>query len=225
MKTIKELTSPKTKKELRSILGLFNYYREYVPKFAELAFPLTALTKKAVPNNIPWTSCEEKAFCQIKEELCKTIELHTPDVTKPFIITCDASELGIGASLGQTNEEGKVMPVTFTSKKLSNTQKRWFAIEREAYAVIWALQKFETWIFGTRVQLYTDHNPLKFLTEAAPRNPKLQRWLLALQRYAVNINFKPGAKNIDADALSRIHTHSWGKSEHTACEAETMRNA
>lgn len=204
LKVIENLKRPSNKKELRSVLGLFNYYREYVPNFAEIAIPLTELTKNSVPNNIPWTEREETAFRELKEKLGTAMSLNTPDLQKPFVISCDASEVGIGASLGQRDAKGKIMPITFASQKLSDTQKKWSAIEREAYALIWSLKKFETWIFGLKVYMYTDHNPLKFLTESAPRNAKLQRWLLAIQRYDVVINYKPGSTNRDADALSRL---------------------
>lgn len=194
---------------MRSILGFFNYYREYVPKFAEIAIPLTELTKKKIPNDIPWSEAAEKAFKKLKLLLCETVALHTPDIKKPFVIACDASESGIGATLNQKNEVGKLVPITFASQKLTDTQKRWSAVEREAYALIWALHKFETWVFGAKIYVYTDHNPLKYLTESAPKNAKLQRWLLALQRYNVIINYRPGASNQDADALSRLSTSTW----------------
>ena len=121
LKVIENLQRPRNKKELKSALGLFNYYREYVPNFAQSAIPLTSLTKKNVPNDIPWTEREEAAFLDLKAKLCRAVSLNTPDMQKPFVIACDASEMGIGASLGQYNESGKIMPITFASQKLSET--------------------------------------------------------------------------------------------------------
>jgi len=137
------------------------------------------------------------------------VNLNTPDSKRQFAISCKVSARMVEATLHQVDEAGKCVPITFASQKLNEMQKRWSCMEKEAYALIWALKKFETWVFGTTIYVYTDHNPLKYLTECAPRNAKLQRWLLALQRYNVIINYKPGVSNQDADALSRLSTTAW----------------
>ena len=77
-------------------------------------------------------------------------------------------------------------------------------MEKEAFAAIWALQKYRQWIFGSEVTLYSDHNPLTFLTESSPKSSKLMRWSLALQEFRVSFRFKPGRENLAADCLSRI---------------------
>jgi len=96
-------------------------------------------------------------------------------------------------------------PIAFTSQKLS-TQKAWPTIEKEAYAAIWALDKFSNWILGQPVTLYSDHNPLTYLTEATSKSPKLMRWALALQQYNVTFQYKESQKNIvaAADCLSSL---------------------
>lgn len=202
---IKSLKSPKTKKMLRSILGLFNYYRDYINHYAKIAKPLTDLTRKSVPNDIPWSEEAEEAFNNLKTQLCNITSLVTPDTSKPFEIHSDASLTGIGACLLQRDSEGKPQPITFASQKLTPTQAKWSTIEREAYAVIWALGKFEVWTYGSTITLHTDHNPLKYLTESVPKNARLQRWSLALSRYQVSISHKPGSSNLVADALSRVY--------------------
>lgn len=202
---IQKLKSPTTKKALRSVLGLFNYYREYVPQYANIAKPLTDLTRKAVPNDIPWSSDAEEAFATLKDNLCRVTSLSTPNMDKPFELHTDASLTGIGACLMQNDSCGRPQPITFASQKLTPAQSKWSTIEREAYAVIWALGKFEVWTYGAQVNLYTDHNPLKFLTEGVPKNARLQRWSLALSRYQVNIAHKSGKSNVIADALSRLY--------------------
>jgi len=92
-------------------------------------------------------------------------------------------------------------PIAFASQKLTATQKAWSTIENEAYAAIWALQKFRNWIFGQPTTvIYSDHNPLTYITKSA----KLMRWLLSLQSYNVTFKYKEGRKNVVADCLSRL---------------------
>ena len=146
--TIQRLSKPTTKKELRSLIGLASYYRDYIPQFAQIVLPLTDLTKKRVPNNVPWNTDADEAFTRLKEELIKMPSLHTPNLEKPFQLYTDASATSIGACLAQRDNEGKEMPIAFFSKKLSPSQIKWATIEREAFCVLEALKKFDTWIFG-----------------------------------------------------------------------------
>ncbi|GFT35338.1 polyprotein of retroviral origin, putative [Trichonephila clavipes] len=81
---------------------------------------------------------------------------------------------------------------------------KWSTIEREAYAIIWALKRFETLLCGAKIFLLTDHNPLVFLTSAAPQCPRLQRWALAIQRHDIEASHMKGSKLVNAEALSRL---------------------
>jgi hypothetical protein len=102
------------------------------------------------------------------------------------------------------NEQGAgERPVAFCSQKLSPTQSAWSTIEREAYAVIYALNKFHHIIFGAPLIVYCDHNPLRYLVECAPKSAKLTRWKLALQAYQIEFRFTRGSNNVVADCLSR----------------------
>ncbi|XP_077535201.1 uncharacterized protein LOC144147046 [Haemaphysalis longicornis] len=207
---IRGLVQPKTKKELRSLLGLCGYYREYVNNYAEVAEPLTSLTKRGVPNPIPWSSKAERAFEQLKESLCSAAALNTPDPNQPYWLFTDASEVGAGACLAQMGKEGREKPIAFASHRFTPTQTRWSTIEREAFAIIWALKKFDYWVFGAEVNVVSDHNPLSYLTTCTPHGAKLSRWALALQRYNVVVSHRKGANNANADALSRLHNVAWG---------------
>jgi hypothetical protein len=95
-------------------------------------------------------------------------------MSKPFVIYVDASNFAVGACMTQVSEEGE-RPVAFASCKFNNTQERWAIIHKETYAALWALQKFKQWIFGKNVIVYSDHNPITFLTETAPKSAKLMR--------------------------------------------------
>ncbi|GBL99975.1 Retrovirus-related Pol polyprotein from transposon 17.6, partial [Araneus ventricosus] len=204
IETIKRLSQPTTKKEVRSLLGLANYYRDYIPNFSSLLLPLTDLTKKNIPNKIPWNEEAELAFQALKRELTRMPSLYTPQLDKSFQLYTDASATAIGACLAQTGDDGNEKPIAFFSKKLTPTQMRWATIEREAYAVLEALKKYDTWIFGARIQVISDHNPLTYLTQQTPHSAKLTRWSLALQRYDVTISYRKGSMHGNADSLSRL---------------------
>lgn len=137
-------------------------------------------------------------FCQSANESLQIINF-----LKPFSIHVDASDYAVAGILTQTDEDGTERPVEFISSKLKPTQTKWSTIEKETYATIWALKKFRKWIFGKPVVVYTDHNPITYLTEAAPKNAKLMRRALAIQEYDVTFHYKMGSKNV-ADCLSRL---------------------
>ena len=206
---VQNLLPPTNKKQVRQIIGLFSYFREYIPNFAQLAFPLTELTKKGIPDKIPWGTKEQSAFDQLKLLLCQAVDtpLSIIDVHRPYKLFVDASDYAVAGILAQQDGEGHDRPVAFASVKLGPSQRNWATIEKEAYAVIWALQKFRRWIFWCPVTVCSDHNPLKYVTQASPKSSKLMRWALALQEYNLHFQYKEGKNNAAADCLSRIGPH------------------
>lgn len=206
VKAVHDLKIPKTKTELRQILGFFSYFRQHVCDFAAIAKPLTDLTAKNVPGTIPWGEPQQQAFDTLKQALCKaTVEpLYIIDFTKPFNLFVDASAFAVSSILTQTGPEGTELPVAFSSSKLTKTQSAWSTIEREAYAALLGLQKYRNWIFGSEVTVHSDHNPLLYLTESAPKSAKLMRWALALQEFSVTFKYRAGKSNAAADCLSRM---------------------
>ncbi|GFY16915.1 retrovirus-related Pol polyprotein from transposon opus [Trichonephila clavipes] len=165
--------------------------------------PLTQLTKNRVPNKIPWNEAAEQAFTKLKAQLVKAPALYTPNLSKSYQLYTDASTTAIGACFSQNDEKGKENPIAFFSKKLTETQTRWAMIEREAYAVIEALKRFDNWIVA-EIELISHHNPLTYLTLTTPQSAKLTRWALTLQRYNIAISYRKGVKHGNADALSRL---------------------
>jgi hypothetical protein len=95
------------------------------------------------------------------------------------------------------------MPIAFCSQKLNQTRQAWSTIEREAYAVIVALNKWHNLIFGAPIVVYSDHNPLTYIVECATNSAKLTRWALALQEYDITFRYAKAANNVVADCLSR----------------------
>ncbi|GFT02342.1 retrovirus-related Pol polyprotein from transposon 297 [Trichonephila clavipes] len=140
IKAIQNLQAPTTEKQLRSALRLCNFYRQYIPNFAKIALPLTELTKKKVPNEILWSKEAENAFKELKTALCGITELQVPDIEKPYYLHTDASQTAVGYCLGQLDGEDNIHPIAFGSQKLNQSQQKWSTIEREVYAIIWALK-------------------------------------------------------------------------------------
>ena len=199
---IGDLQPPKTKKEVRSMIGFFSYFRAFIPLLAETALPLTKLTQKDLPTKVQWGIEQQTAFENLKLKLMNAVTLHTINFKKEFGLSVDASGLAVGCCLFQWTEEGIECPVAFASAKLTATQTRWATIEREAYGVVWALKRFRAWIFLAKVTIFSDHNPLTYLTEAATKSAKLT-WSLALQEFDIQFRYLPGKRNQVADYLSR----------------------
>ena len=130
------------------------------------------------------------------------------DLSKPFNIFVDASDHTVANILTQTDEAGNEKPIAFASRKLNRTQQAWSTVEKESYAALWALNKYRNWVFGAEIVIHSDHNPLTYLCESAPKSSKLMRWALAIQEFNVKFKFRAGKTNTAADCLSR-----WGNNE------------
>jgi len=156
---------PNSKKEIRQILGFFSYFRTYIDRFAEIAKQLTDLTRKQVSSKISWTSEHQHAFNLLKQSLCNATKLHTFEFGKPCRLLADALNIAVGCCLIQWTEGKREKPIAFASCKLTATQSAMSTIEREAFAVIYALRKFRNFVFSTEVTIFSDHNPLMYLRE------------------------------------------------------------
>ena len=146
---------------------------------------MTDLTSKRFHSIIPWEEPQQRAFDQLKEALKRATEepLYPVDFDKPFHLFVDASQHTVSSAMTQVNA-GQHLPIAFSSTKLTETQRNWAVIEKEAYAVLVALQKYRHWLLCGLTVIYCDHNPLSYLTECAPKSAKLMRWALALQGYS-----------------------------------------
>ena len=174
IEVIKNAPRPLTKKQVRSFLGLADFYRKFVPNFSHVASPLTDLTKKGKPNKVCWGESQETAFVSLKKALVNAPVLKLPDFCKEFILQTDASDTGIGAILLQ--EEGNVrMPVSYASRKLKSSERNYSTIEKECLAIVWAIQKFQRYLYGKQFILETDHEPLSYLQKSKIANARLMR--------------------------------------------------
>ena len=193
---------PKSKKDLRSFLGLVGYHRKFIKNYASLAKPLTDCTRKNAPNTIDWNETNTKAFSELKAAIAQAPVLKLPNFDEAFILTTDASCSGIGAVLMQA-EDDVLKPVMFVSRKLKPAETRYSAIERECLALVWAVKRLHVFLYGREFVLQTDHQPLRYLDRTKYENDRVMRWALTLQLYRFTLQVVKGKDNCCADFLSR----------------------
>jgi RNase H-like domain found in reverse transcriptase/Reverse transcriptase (RNA-dependent DNA polymerase)/Integrase zinc binding domain/Retroviral aspartyl protease/Integrase core domain len=215
--------TPSTTAELRSFLGMANFYREFVQDFSSIAVSLTALTGQRVA--FAWTEIHQQAFEKLKLAMCDAPALLAVDDEKPFFVHCDASAFAVGAVLSQRDgRTGKLRPVGFFSRKLTDTQLRWDVYEREIYSVVAAFEHWDMHLKGTHVpvQVYTDHRSLENLKEQV-LTPKQGRWFEFLCPFLYDVTWIPAAENAAADALSRRPDHDEGSYHRRVAMTEVAR--
>ena len=206
VRAIKEFETPKTKRHVRAFLGVTGFFRKMIPQYSEKAFTLTELTRKNAPEKVIWGEKEERAFQQLKADLCKEPCLKPPEPNKPYSLYCDASANAIASVLMQCDAQGISHPVAYFSRKILPRERAFSTVEREALSIINALTHFESYIYGVPITLYSDHHCLQYLKSFSNSNPRLTRWSLILDRFRADIKYVPGPQNTASDGLSRAYT-------------------
>ena len=196
------IKAPKTKKQVRSIIGLVNYYAKFLPNVASMLVPLHKLTEKGMPDKVLWTDQCQQAVSDIQEQISSKPVLILADLNQSFYVQTDASGVGLGAVLLQ-ERDGLLRPCQFASRKLLDRETRYAVIERECLAIIWALSKFARYLLGRKFVLQTDHRPLQYINSSRTLNSRICRWALLLQQFDFDIEYIEGTKNNLADYLSR----------------------
>jgi len=177
IRAIEEYPIPKTVRDIRAFIGLAGYYRRHVPNFAEMAKPLTSLTKKEVP--FEWTSEQQTAFERLKQILSTEPLLVYPDFSQPFIVACDASTKAVGAILLQVRN-GEERPIAYCSRQLNPAESRYSTMELELLALLFATKQFICYIYGRNFTVYRDHKALKWLLNLQDPSSRLTRWAMKL---------------------------------------------
>ena len=206
--------APKTVRQVRGFIGMCSYYRRFIPDFSSIAEPLINLTRKR--TRFKWDDSCEKSFESLKQKLAEKVTLVYPDPNKAYKLYTDASDHAIGACLTQESWDEKEKcavekPVHFLSHKLSDTQTRWSTIEKEAYAIHYALHKLHHYLYSASFDVYTDHKPLEYLLKSTIQNRKVQVWALKIAGYNCRIIHLPGKENVVADLLSRAKAETTGE--------------
>ncbi|KAM2145428.1 hypothetical protein ACFX1R_048976 [Malus domestica] len=195
------LPSPTSVREVRSFLGHAGFYRRFIKDFSKISTPLCRLLQKEVPFEFN-EECE-KAFKHLKEMLTSAPIIRPPDWSIPFELMCDASDYALGAVLGQRKDKQPHV-IYYASRTLNDAQLNYSTTEKELFAVVFALDKFRSYLLGTKVIIYTDHAALKYLLTKKEAKPRLIRWMLLLQEFDIEIRDKKGSENVVADHLSRL---------------------
>ncbi len=201
MKAIADWPVPTNPTEVRSFLGLAQYYRRFIKDFAKLALPLHRLTGKLVP--FEWSQEAQTAFEALKDALCTAPVMKLPDPELVYHLNTDASDFALGAVLQQNFGNG-LQPVGFESRKLQPAEINYPVHEKELLAGVWVVtQKWRCYLEGVHFHWYTDAVSLQWLRSKPDLNRRQARWLMELSGYDFTVHHIPGKTNVVADALSR----------------------
>ena len=214
--TVIEWPQPADRKQLRRFLGFANYYRRFIRGYSRIAAPLSAMTSTL--RNFSWSPEAESAFSTLKECFSSAPVLVLPDTSRQFILEVDASDSGIGAVLSQRSEEDQLLhPCAFFSRRFTSAERNYDVGNRELLAVHDALKEWRHWLEGAAQPfvVWSDHKDLVYIRTAKRLNPRQARWALFFDRFDFTLTFRPGSKNVRADALSRLYSESSDPSEKT----------
>jgi len=184
IEVIEQLPPPMNIKGIRSFLGHAGFYRRFIKDFSFIARPLTPLLAKDAPFEFD-DACLT-SFILLKKALISAPIIQPPDWSLPFKIMCDASDYAVGAVLGQTKNKNH-HAIAYASKTLTGDQLNYATIEKELLAVVFAIDKFRSYLVGAKIFVYTDHAALKYLLAKKDAKPRLIRWILLLQEFDLEI--------------------------------------
>ncbi|CAG9126955.1 unnamed protein product [Plutella xylostella] len=206
VKPILKMIPPKDTSQLRSFLGMVNFYGKFIDKLSHTLAPLYELLKK--DRVWVWGSEQMAAFDAVKQLLCNAQVLCHYDLSRPVTLSCDASAYGIGAILNQVDKAGRERPVAYASRALTDAERNYSQIHKEALAIVFAVNKFHQYLYGRKFLLKTDHKPLISIFGPGTGIPnmtasRLQRWAITLSAYDFDIQYVSTDQNT-ADCLSRL---------------------
>jgi hypothetical protein len=200
--------TPETATELRSFLGLANYFRDHIKNHALLAGSLNAMIDKSSTYKkstvLRWSQMQLDALDALKTAIneCPILFFLDENAENSSVhLYTDASDVGFGAYVCQRFADGKEVPIGFMSRCFTPVQKRWSVPEREAYGILEGVKKFEYLLRDVKFVLHTDHENLVHIRDSG--SPKVIRWKLQLQEFQFEIEHVRGVDNIVADAMSR----------------------
>ena len=170
---------PQNISELRAFLSMLTYFGNFLPQLSTTIEPLHLLLRKGVV--LKWEAAQTRAFKAAKTMLSSSALLVHYDPSKELVLSCDSSSYGIGCALLQTNGIGNLQPVAYASRTLSDTERRYVKVERQALACVWGILKMHQYVFGRHITIETDHKPLLgLLRETRAMLPTssgcVQRW-------------------------------------------------
>ena len=221
---VKDWPTPKTVKEVQSFLGFANYYRRFILGFSKIATALHDLTKST--TQFEWNDKTQKSFEQVKEALLQEPVLVMFDPSKPIELETDASDYALGGQIGQPDENGKIRPIAFYSKKLHGAELNYPIYDKEFLAIINCFKEFRHYLQGSqhKVKVYTDHKNIAYFATAQVLNSRQIRWAEILSEFDYEIIHRKGSENGRADALSRRSDYDTGREIQTGKLLELANN-
>ncbi|XP_056132822.1 uncharacterized protein K02A2.6-like, partial [Lampris incognitus] len=206
-RAVVEAPAPTNVSQLRSLLGMINYYGRFIPDLATNLQPLNALLHKG--KKWQWTTACEAAFRKVKELMVsqKVLTHYNPEL--PLHLACDASPYGVGAVLSHVIPDGVEKPITYATRTLSKAEQNYAQIEREALGIVFGIRKFHQYLYGNKFTLLTDHRPLTSILSPVRSTPlmaaaRMQRWALLLSAHDYIIEYHKASAHTNADGLSRL---------------------
>ncbi|KAL9950577.1 hypothetical protein ACROYT_G043093 [Oculina patagonica] len=211
VEAIREAPAPENQHQLRSFLGMINYYSKFISNYSTITHPLNELLKDGVEWK--WSEDQQRSFNQLKDKLSNAPVLTHFSETLPLKLDTDASQYGIGAVISHVLPSGEERPIAYASRTLSKSERNYAQIEKEALSIIFGVKKFHQYLYGRKFLLVTDHKPLTTLLGPKSGIPtlaaaRLQRWALLLAAYQYDIEYRSTEKHANADCLSRLPIHS-----------------
>jgi hypothetical protein len=201
IEVIEQLPPPANVKGICSFLGHEGFYRRFIKNVLEIARPLTKLLAK----DVPFVFDEECLIAfTLKKALISAPIIQPPDWSLPFEIMWDACDYAVGVVLGQTKDK-KHHDIAYASKTHNSAQLNYATTEKELLAVVFAIDKFRSYLVGAKVTVFTNHATLKYVLTKKNAKPRLIQWILLLEEFDIEIKDKLGVENSVADYLSRLH--------------------
>ena len=199
--------APENVQQLRSLLGLINYYGKFIPNLSSILHPLNNLLK--VSSKWHWSPACTEALAKVKKVLGSCQVLVHYDSSLPVTLASDASPYGLGAVISHMYPNGEERPIAYASRTLTSSEVNYSQLEKEALSIIFALKKFHSYVYGRHFSLITDHKPLVAIFNPAKAIPqmtaaRLRRWTLILSAYSYDISYRSTKLHSNADALSRL---------------------
>ena len=196
--------APRNLQELRSVLGLLNYYAKFIPNLASMLHPLHTLLRADQPWK--WSDQCQTAFKEAKESLSRAPVLIHYDPALPLVLAADASAYGVGAVVSHRLPNGSEQPIAYASHTLSQSERNYAQVEKEALSLVFGIKKFHQYLYGRHFTLMTDHKPLTLILGPKQGIPplaaaRMQRWALLLSAYTYDINFRSTKMHANADGL------------------------
>ena len=204
------IRTPTTKKHVRALIGLFNYYSKFITNYSQIVRPLIELTKKYQPQKVQWNVESKNALETLKQLFNKEPILTTLQVDDNVVLSTDASKVGLGACLmKETTDNGKIIykPVQYLSRSLSDSEKKYPIIELECLAIFWSVRKLQRYLLGRHFTVFVDHKPLVNFNISNVNNTRINKYAMYLADYQFEIRTIRGKDNHIPDVLSRLSSN------------------